>query len=176
MTNWDAVVRDYGPVVWRTAYRLLAHEADAADCFQRTFLAALELEAAEPIRNWPAVLKRLTSARALEQLRARHRSAARLVGLPEEPPADYSVPDPVQLACGGELAAALRKALSAIDPVQAEVFCLVCLEGLPHPEAAAVLGITANHAGVVLHRARAALRERLRAFDPDREHTPGGRP
>ena len=83
---------------------------------------------------------------------------------------------PIDLAAGGELAAALRVALSAIDPVQAEVFCLVCLEELSYPDAAAVLGVTANHAGVLLHRARAALRERLRAFDPNREHTPGGAP
>jgi RNA polymerase sigma-70 factor (ECF subfamily) len=176
MTNWDAVIREFGPVVWRTAYRLLTHEPDAADCFQRTFIAAVELEAAEPIRNWPAVLKRLATARALEQLRGRHRRAARSVGLPEEPLADCSAPDPVELACGGELAAALRTALSAIDPVQAEVFCLVCLEGLPHQDAAAALGITANHVGVLLHRARVTLRDHLRAFDPNREHAPGGRP
>ena len=167
MTNWDEVIREFGPVVWHTAYRLLGNEPDAADCFQRTFIAAVELAAAEPVRHWPAVLKRLATARALEQLRGRHRQAARLVGLPAELPADGSVPDPVERACGGELAAALRAALSVIDPVQGEVFCLVCLEGLPHQDAAAVLGITANHVGVLLHRARAALRERLRAFDPN---------
>jgi RNA polymerase sigma-70 factor (ECF subfamily) len=176
MTNWDAVIREFGPVVWHTAYRLLTHEPDAADCFQRTFMAAVELEATEPIRNWPAVLKRLATARALEQLRTRHRHASRSAGLPNEPLADVTAPDPVELACGGELAAALRAALTTIEPLQAEAFCLVCLEGLPHPDAATVLGITANHVGVLVHRARAALRARLQAFDPNREHAPGGRP
>ena len=174
MTDWDAVVREHGPLVWRTACRLLTHEADAADCFQRTFLAAVELEAAEPIRNWPAALKRLATARALEQLRARYRDAGRLADLPDEPPGDPSALEPVDFAAGGELASALRVALAAIDPVQAELFCLVCLEDLSYSDAAAQLGVTVNHAGVLLHRARAALRERLRAFDPHREHTSGG--
>ena len=174
MTDWDAVVREHGPAVWRTAYRLLAREADAADCFQNTFVSAVALAAAEPVRNWPAVLRRLASARALELLRARYR-AARVAALPDVPPADPTAPDPLAAASGGELAEALRGALSAIDPQQAEVFCLVCLEGLSNAAAADLLAITPNHAGVLLHRARAALRERLRAFDPSRTHLPGGR-
>lgn len=176
MTDWDAVVREFGPVVWRTACRLLTHDADAADCFQRTFVSAVELDAAESVRNWPAALRRLATARALEQLRTRYRESRRAEPLPDDPPADPSSPDPIDLAAGGELAAALRVALSAIDPTQAEVFCLVCLEGMSNSDAAAALGVTPNHAGVLLHRARAALRERLRAFDPNREHAPGGHP
>jgi RNA polymerase sigma-70 factor (ECF subfamily) len=176
MTDWNAIVREFGPAVWRTAYRLLSREADAADCFQRTFLCAVELDAAEPVRNWPALLKRLATARALEQLRTRYRESRRAAEFPDEPPADRGSPDPADLACGGELAAALRQALSAIDAQQAEVFCLVCVEGFTNAEAAVAMGVTANHAGVLLHRARAALRERLRAFDPNREHLPGGHP
>lgn len=170
MTDWDAVVREFGPVVWRTACRLLTREADAADCFQRTFLAAVEVEATSAVRNWPALLKRLATARALEQLRTRYRESRRGSGLPDGLPADPRVPDPLAAAAGGELGAALRVALTAIDPQQAEVFCLVCLEELSYPEAAALVGVTANHVGVLLHRARAALRDRLRAFDPANTH------
>ena len=36
-------------------------------------------------------------------------------------------------------------------------------------QAAEQMGITDSHAGVLLHRARAALREHLAAFDPHRE-------
>jgi len=174
MTDWDAVVREHGPAVWRTACRLLTREADAADCFQNTFISAVEVAAAQPVRDWPALLKRLTTARALELLRARYRNAARLGALPDEPPADPSAPEPLAAASGGELAEALRVALASIDTQQAEVFCLVCLEGFSNADAANLLSITANNAGVLLHRARAALRERLRAFDPNRTHAPGG--
>lgn len=176
MTNWPEVVREYGPVVWRTVYRLLGNEPDAADCFQNTFLAAVELSAAESVRNWPAALKRIATTRALDHLRHRHRRTARFAQLSDQSPADSSALDPADLISGGELADALRIALTEIDPQQAEVFCLVCLEGLSNTDAAAQLGVTANHVGVLLHRARAALRERLAAFDPYREHTPGGRP
>jgi RNA polymerase sigma-70 factor, ECF subfamily len=174
MTNWPEVIRDHGPLVWRTAYRLLGREADAADCFQQTFLAAVELDAAGPVRNWPAALRRIATIRALDQLRTRYRNRSRSEPLPAEPTADLSALDPVCLASGSELAAALRSALSEIDARQAQVFCLVCLDGLSHQEAADALGITANHAGVLLHRARAALRERLAAFNPSREHLSGG--
>ncbi len=165
MIDWSEVVRRHGPLVWRTAYRLLSHEADVADCFQRTFLAAVELAARQTIRHWPAVLARLATARALEQLRRRYRQAGRFVSLSEEPPSPGCA-GPAEAAAAGELADALRAALAAIDPVQAQVFCLVCLEGLTNGEAAGQLGITANHAGVLLHRARVVLRRRLRAFDP----------
>src|SRR5215831_14789241 len=102
MTDWDAVVREFGPVVWRTACRLLTHEADAADCFQRTFLAAVEQAAAEPVRHWPGFLKRLATARALEQLRSRYREAHRSASLPDEPAADPSAPDPAEIVASGE--------------------------------------------------------------------------
>jgi len=34
----------HGPLVWQTAWRLLGHEADAADCFQETFVSAMETD------------------------------------------------------------------------------------------------------------------------------------
>lgn len=162
MTDWPTILRDHGPLVWRTAYRLLGRHADAEDCFQRTFLAAVELAGREQVRNWPAALRRLATARALEALRTRYRE-----GRPEPLPevADRTL-DPLETAGAGELADQLRVALAAIDPAQAEVFCLVCLDGLSNQEAAGELGVTANHAGVLLHRARQALRDRLTAFDP----------
>jgi RNA polymerase sigma-70 factor (ECF subfamily) len=172
MTDWPEVVRRHGPLVWRTAYRLLAHHADAADCFQRTFLAAVELARSEPVRNWPAALRRLATARALDQLRQRIRHRGRFDPSPDGRDEPGRSPDPVDAVSGGELAAALRRALADIDPRQAEVFCLVALDGLSYPEAGELLGLTANHVGVLLSRAKAGLREKLRAFDPTRQ--PGG--
>jgi RNA polymerase sigma-70 factor, ECF subfamily len=160
MTDWPTIVRDHGPAVWRTARRLLGHDADAADCFQQTFAAAVELDRREPVRHWPAALARLATARALDLLRKRKRSRAE--------PLAADPPDRRPPAAAGELADALRVALADLDPVQAELFCLVRLDGWANADAAAQVGVTANHAGVLLHRARAALRERLTAFDPAR--------
>jgi RNA polymerase sigma-70 factor, ECF subfamily len=172
MPDWSAIVLEFGPLVWRTAYRLLDNDADASDCFQRTFLSAVEMT--EPVRNWPGLLHRMATTRALEQLRQRKRTADRLASLGDTPPTDRRARDPLDQAGAEELAGRLKDALAAIDPVQAEVFCLVCVEELSYRDAAEQLGITPNHAGVLLNRARAALRERLRTFDPNREHLRGG--
>ncbi len=166
MTDWSQIVREHGPMVWRTAYRLLNHDSDAADCFQRTFVSALAVADKEPIRNWPALLKRLATARALERLRQRRREANRRDVLPEGGGADVRAADPVQAAEAGELAEHLREALAELDARQSQVFCLSCLEGLSYQQIAEQVGVTVNHVGVLLSRARASLRERLLAHRP----------
>ena len=75
MTDWSHIVRQHGPMVWRTVRRLLRHEADAADCFQRAFVSALELSRSDVILNWAAFLKRVATARAIECLRQRRRAS-----------------------------------------------------------------------------------------------------
>lgn len=104
----------------------------------------------------------LATARALDCLRSRKRS--RVPELVTDPPGREV--DPLHVAEAGELASALREALAEIDPAQAEAFCLTALDGFTNQQAAAALGRTANHVGVLVYRARAALRSKLRAFDP----------
>lgn len=161
MTDWNAIVTEHGPLVWRVAFRLLGNEADAADCFQRAFVSALEVG---DVAHWPALLRRVATARALEQLRDRYRRT-RAGPLPEL--SDPHAADPLDSAAAGELAQRLREALGRIDPRQAEVFCLSALDGWTHAEVAAQLGVTANYAGVLLNRARAVLRAELPEFNPE---------
>jgi RNA polymerase sigma-70 factor (ECF subfamily) len=168
MTDWADIVAQYGPLVWRTAHRLLRNEADASDCFQRTFLAALELARGEAVRHWPALLKRLAAARALECLRQRRRDANRVAALRERSLPDRGAGAPLQAVQASELAEHLRLALSGLDHQQAHVFCLACLEGLSYQEIAEQLGLTVSHVGVLLHRARATLQERLWVHRPAR--------
>lgn len=165
MTDWQTIIRDHGPLVWRTAFRLLNRHADAADCFQQTFLAAVEVAERQPVRDWPALLRRLATARAIEQLRARYRDGERGEPLAETD-ADPAALDPVTVAAGGELAERLREALAVIDPTQATAFCLTALDGLSNVDAAGAMGVSANHVGVLLHRARQTLRGKLSGFDP----------
>jgi RNA polymerase sigma-70 factor (ECF subfamily) len=166
MTDWAQLVQHHGPSVWRTAYRLLNNEADACDCFQRTFISVLELERTEHIRNWPALLKRLATARALECVRQRRRESNRLTALVENSVIDERELGPLKAAEASELAEHLRSALADLELRQAQVFCLACLDGLSYHEIADQLCITANHVGVLLNRARATLRERLQAHAP----------
>jgi RNA polymerase sigma-70 factor (ECF subfamily) len=168
MADWSKIVEEHGPLVWRTAFRFLHREADADDCFQRTFVSAIELvRSQKEIRSWPALLVRLATARALDQLRQRCRDAPRLSGLPDKPVVDDKAHDPFEDAAAEELAAKLRQALAAIDTHQAQVFCLACLEDWSYHEIADQLCVTVNHVGVLLNRARAELRDRLQTFRPE---------
>jgi RNA polymerase sigma-70 factor, ECF subfamily len=166
MTDWSQIVQQYGPMVWRTARRLVNNEADASDCFQRAFVSALELERAQAIRNWPALLKRLATTRAVECLRRRRRASDRRSALPEASVIDRKGVGPLQAAQASELAEHLREAVADLDAQQARVFCLACLEGLSYQEIAEQLGVTVNHVGVLLHRARSNLQGRLQAHEP----------
>lgn len=166
MTDWSRIVQEHGPMVWKTVRRLVDNEADGADCFQRTFVSALELSRTEAVRHWPGLLKRLAIARALECLRQRRRTANRLTIMAVDSAIDRKGVGPVRAAEAGELAEQLRLALAEIDERQAQVFCLACLDDFSYQEIAEQIGITVNHVGVLLNRAKASLRERLQAFGP----------
>ena len=171
MTDWSKIVRQHGPLVWATAHRLLSNDADANDCFQDAFVSAWELSRQEPIRDWPAALKRLTTARALDRLRRRYRHADRSEALPDAPLADDDAPDPSQAAMDAEIVVQLRIALSKIDSQQAEVFCLTVFEGMVYREVADQLGLTVSHVGVLLHRAKKSLQDLMVDQDPSRSET-----
>ena len=70
MTDWQAIVRDHGPAVWRTAHRLLGNRADAEECFQETFADAVEYtrRKIQPVAAWRA---RMGTAEARQHYRRR---------------------------------------------------------------------------------------------------------
>jgi RNA polymerase sigma-70 factor (ECF subfamily) len=158
MIDWDEIVRREGSAVWRTAYRLLRNRADADECYQETFLAALEVSNRQPVRNWPALLQRLATNRAIDRVRKRWRRKV------HEEIADHQVVssvdgDPSQHAEALELASALRWAVAQVPKRQAEVFTLHELSDWSYQEIADQLGITVNSVGVILHRTRHKLQQ-----------------
>jgi RNA polymerase sigma-70 factor (ECF subfamily) len=160
MIDWDDIIRCEGPAVWRTAYQLLRNRADADECFQETFLAALEVSKRQPVRNWPAMLQRIATNRAIDRVRKRIRRRR------QEEAADVAIleantADAAQLAEAAELAEALRWAVERLPLRQAEVFWLHEFGEATNQQIAEQLGITANAVGVILHRARQKLQELL---------------
>jgi RNA polymerase sigma-70 factor (ECF subfamily) len=168
MADWSEVVQQHGAIVWQTVYRLLGNEVDAADCFQDTFVSAVKMSVAETVRNWPGLLKRLATARALERLHQRRGASSKCITLREDLDTGVTADEPSRNAEYAELAEHLRDALAELDTRQAKVFCLACLDGWEYREIAAELGITTSHVGVLLNRAKSSLRKRLRAYDPSR--------
>ena len=70
-------------------------------------------------------------------------------------------PSPEQAATNRELAAALTRAIDALDPSQREVLVLRDVEGLSASEVAKVLRISVEAVKSRLHRARVAVRQEL---------------
>ncbi len=165
MTDWDRIVREHGPMVFGTAWRILGHAADAEDVVQDVFLEAFRLRAAQEVRHWGGLLRRLASCRALDRLRQRKRTVA-LDGLALVSEDD----EPSSVAIGHELSERLRHALAGLPRREATVFCLRYFDDLSNQRIAEVLSITAGAVAVALHKARAKL-EALFAEIPEGERS-----
>ncbi|MBN1505889.1 MAG: sigma-70 family RNA polymerase sigma factor [Sedimentisphaerales bacterium] len=160
--DWQSIVRDHGPAVWRTAYRLLANHSDAADCFQETFLAAFEIAGREPVRNVAGLLVRLATTRAIDRLRQRTRQEQRRTGANDCRPPTVDE-DPLDRAHTNDLASQLREQIHLLPPQEARVFCLRYLEAMSYRQIARELNVAINVVGVSLYRAKAKLRAALAA-------------
>ncbi len=161
--DWESIVVTYGPYVWRTAYRILGNPEEASDCFQETFVSAFRVSQRKEINHWPALLRRLAAARAIERLRRRFRESGRRRRLHELADLPGGNPSPPQQAETAELRTRLRQAIARLPKRQAEVFCLRHLESLSNQEIADQLGLKPNAVRISLHRACKRLRGLLEA-------------
>jgi RNA polymerase sigma factor (sigma-70 family) len=161
MTNWPAIVAEHGTAVWRTIYRLLNHEADAADCYQETFLAAYQAVVCGTVPNWRPFLTSIAARRAIDRLRARIRLRRQFVSLEGIADPVAKSETPLQAAAAGERLDQVRGLLSEFPDKQAEIFWLSCIEGLSHRDISEQLHIRVGDVRVQLHRARKRLQAAL---------------
>ena len=105
MTDWQRVVNEHSEAARQTAWRLLGNDADAEDCLQEAFLAAVKVSRLRRVRNWHSLLKVLATRRALDRLRRRYRRAARREDLADWAEVASANPGPPQMAEAAELAA-----------------------------------------------------------------------
>jgi RNA polymerase sigma-70 factor, ECF subfamily len=162
MTDWQAIVTEHGPRVWRTAYRLVGNEADAADAVQETFISALDYSRTRAVRDWNALLVRLATHRSLDLLRRRRRIGEGAIRMDDWSGVTGNAPDPSRPSVNGELADRLRTALSHLPHRQAEVFCLRVVQELSYRQIARELDISLPAVAVTLHRAKTTLRRLLK--------------
>lgn len=155
MSDWNAIVRAHGPMVFGTAWRILGHAADTEDVVQEVFLEAHQQRCGE-VRSWPGYLRRLAICRALDRLRRRKRVQS-LQGMQF---ADGSG-DPEAAAIERELAERLRQAITHLSDREAAVFCLRCFEELSNTQIAEHLKISPGAVAVALHKARTKLETML---------------
>ena len=164
--DWQELVERHGPAAWRTAYRLLGNRADADECLQETFLAALDVSRRESVANWQALIVRLAASRAIDRLRSRDRRRQREQNAVSRATPSPTVP-PYQNLVEQELADKLRGALAELPARQAEAFCLHSLDEWSYQQISQQLGVSVNAVGVLLFRARERLRVLLAGLAPN---------
>ncbi len=159
-TDFRAVVETHGPRVWATVSRLLTDRQDALDCYQDTLLDAWRFSGRETVQHWPALLVRIATTRALDQLRRRYRRLPEANGASGVSRVSHE-PEPAQQIEARELAGRLRLALATLPDTQAAAFTLHCIEQMSYHDVASHLETTPQNARVLVHRARQKLRDQL---------------
>lgn len=151
--DWEVVVRDYGPMVWRTGYRLLGERSAADDCFGQVFLEAFTASKNQKIRKPGPFLCRVATFRAIDMLRKRKIKSTDQLDVEMS-----SYAGPAERAENKELVEQLREGFKKLSGREAEVFCLRHLNGFSYLEIAKEMDMTVTGVGVTLIRARNKLR------------------
>lgn len=158
MTDWEAIVRGHGPTVWRTLFRLLGRRADIDECFQETFLSALEMSRRQKVVCWSALLQTVATRKAVDRLRRKYRDREESVVI-EAMASGMS--DPSRAAEEAERAGLLEQAMTRLPARQAEAICLHALSGWSYQEIGQQLGMSSSAVGTSIHRGKQRLRELL---------------
>jgi RNA polymerase sigma-70 factor (ECF subfamily) len=161
---FEVLVRRHNGRLYRAARAILRRDDEAEDAVQDAYVGAFaELSRFRGDAPFGAWLLRIAVNAAL----ARRRRGRTLVaidpvrdGLAEVETMDHG-DDPERATGNRELRHALEAAVDALPAPLRTVFVLRDVEGLSTAEAAAALGLSAENVKVRLHRARAALRQRL---------------
>jgi len=166
-TDVATLFEETSDTLYRTARRITGRPEDAEDVLQTVFLSFVRHHAPGAWPDQPlAWLRRATVNASLDVVRRRRRRPEgelddlALARQARRDPVDNETLAAARLD-GERLAEHLREALSALSPLEAEVFTLRFVEQLGNGEIAELLGKTANHVGVTLHAARRKLREAL---------------
>ncbi|MCA9127009.1 MAG: sigma-70 family RNA polymerase sigma factor [Planctomycetales bacterium] len=154
MPSWEEIVREHGPPIYRSAWKILRHAEDCEDCVQEVFIEAHKLYLTDKVTHWRTFLTRMVTFRALDQLRRRRSSTSldciQLLDKSTGPEAGI---------IEAEESSLVRVAIAELPEQQAAVFCLAHLDELTHLEIAKTLHISTNAVRVSLHKARARLRQ-----------------
>ena len=162
-------MRSYQGMVYSTAYRLLANNAEAEDVAQEVFLRAFDhyddLRSSPTAGGWLKTVTRNLCINHLQRYRARWRFFSEMA--PEDDERDERAWDvPVEDKTVGEASAVdrrdlLERALEKLPSSQRVPLVLYHFEDLSYEEIAARLKISLSKLKTDIHRGREALRKKL---------------
>lgn len=143
-------------LLFTVAYEMLGSAAEAEDVVQETWIRwdAIGAEARGEVRDPRAFLVRMTTRKALDQLRANARRREQYVGewLPEPLLTAPDVAEDVELA--ESVSFAMLTVLETLTPVERAVFVLREVFDLPYAEIAEAVGKSQAAVRQIGHRAR----------------------
>lgn len=154
---WNALVDEFGAVVWATARAHRLNGADAADVFQTTWLRLVEnigsIRDPSSVGAWLATTARRQSLAVI-------RGAARVVPLGDDlPDLPSDAPDAAERLVSRQNADAVRAALARLDPRDRRLLRMLAAEPAPsYEEISAALGMPVGSIGPTRARALTRLR------------------
>ncbi len=159
--NFDSVVAEHGPYLWRVLRRLGVRTADVEDVWQETFIVVHRkldgFEGRASVRTWlSAIAVRVASD---YRNRAHRRREFATDEVPEHDPSGASQHEDF---VDHERRALLDRLIAELKPEQREVIALYEFAELPMQEVATALGCPLQTAYSRLHAARRALEQAAR--------------
>jgi RNA polymerase sigma-70 factor, ECF subfamily len=169
--EFETFMRNYQDMVFSTAMRLLANQAEAEDVTQDVFLKAYqrfgELRASKTVGGWLRTVATNLSLNHLSRYRSRWSFFSDLLGKRREEDEaaeiDFPASDDVQADLEqSERREMVEQALGTLPPAQRVPLVLFHMEGLQYDEIATKLGVSLGKVKTDIFRAREALRRKLR--------------
>jgi len=158
---FEEIVRRYQTWAWRTAYRFLGREEDAADVVQDAFIRLLDAAGRyRPTAKFKTYFCRIITRLCLD--RVKKKKPLYVETIPESPDPRLGVADVMMRA---ETAAAVRAALDRLPPNQRMAIVLRYYEELNYEDIASALETTPKAVERLLARGRERLRTILGARD-----------
>jgi len=163
----DALLTRYQPRIYRFGMKMCRRPEEAADVLQETLLAMARglpgFRGASSLSTW---LYTIARSHCIKKRRRSKFAPARELSLEAEVRHEaHALSDPGRLPDEAlearRLQEELGRAIAALEPKYRDVLVLRDVEGLPAAEVAEVMGLSVEAVKSRLHRARAAVRERL---------------
>jgi len=158
--EFNRLVEDHGPALYRMAYRMIGDQHEAEDMVQETFRSVWKSRARyDPSRGERSWLVSILRRRIVDTWRKK------------PPPSTLSGDSAPEIAVAGEDPIAegftdeVQAALDRLPPELRETLLLVVVGELTHQEAADLLDVPLGTVLSRVSRARARLREYLKAYE-----------
>ena len=163
--DFEALYRDHYRRVFGLCLRLLGRAVQAEDAAQEVFVRAYRaLDRYDTHLPFAAWVQGIASNHCIDLLRGRARDAQRFDDTDTKTDElESSMPAVLDTLVDAERAAAIRDAIAALPDKYRLPIVLAYYNDASYDEIAAALGISRNHVGVLLLRAKQLLRRALAA-------------